>query len=116
LVVEDDIDVREISVEILQSLGYKILVARTGQEALDLLQNSKQVDLLFTDLVMPGGISGVELARQARAMHPDLRILLTTGYARVEAPAADEFPIISKPFRSAELSLAIARLIAREAE
>lgn len=115
LVVEDDTEVREVSVEILQSLGYRILVARNGQEALDLLKSPEQLDLLFTDLVMPGGISGVALARQAQAMRPGLHVLLTTGYAGVEASAAGEFPIISKPFRSAELSLAIARVIAHDA-
>jgi CheY-like chemotaxis protein len=88
-------------------------VARNGQEALEALQRPDRIDLLFTDLVMPGGMSGVVLARRAQAMRPGLRVLLTTGYAGPEAPATDEFPIISKPFRSAQLSLAIARLIGR---
>ena len=86
-------------------------MARNAQEALEALQCPDQIDLLFTDLVMPGGVSGVALARRAQVIRPGLRVLLTTGYAGLEAPAADEFPIISKPFRSAELSLAIARLI-----
>ena len=60
---------------------------------------------------MPGGMSGVALARQAQVIRPGLRVLVTTGYAGLEAAATDEFPIIAKPFRSAELSLAIARLI-----
>jgi CheY-like chemotaxis protein len=114
LVVEDDVEVREISVEILGSLGYRILVARDGRETLDQLRGSQSVDLLFTDLVMPGGISGVALARQARAMRPGLRVLLATAYAAVEADATDEFPLIAKPFRSAELSQAIARALTHE--
>ena len=113
MIVEDDADVRDISVEILQDLGYRILVACDGLDALDRLRSAEPVDLLFTDLVMPGGISGVALARQAQAMRPGLRVLLTTGYAAVEADATDEFPIIAKPFRSAELSETIARLLAR---
>jgi CheY-like chemotaxis protein len=112
LVVEDDPEVRDVSVEILQALGYRTLVARNGKEALEALQRPDRIDLLFTDLVMPGGMSGVVLARRAQAMRPGLRVLLTTGYAGPEAPATDEFPIISKPFRSAQLSLAIARLFA----
>ncbi|HKS88761.1 MAG TPA: PAS domain-containing protein [Stellaceae bacterium] len=115
LVVEDDPDVREITVEILEGLGYRTLVACNGEEALATLGRAAPIDLLFTDLVMPGGLSGVALARQARAMRPDLRVLLMTGYARPELPAADEFPIIAKPFRSVELSRAIARLIGETA-
>jgi PAS domain S-box-containing protein len=111
LVVEDDAAVRDVSIEILQDLGYRTLVARNGEEALETLQGPGRIDLLFTDLVMPGGISGAALARRAQVMRPGLRVLLTTGYAGLEAPDTDEFPIISKPFRSAELSLAIARLI-----
>jgi PAS domain S-box-containing protein len=110
LVVEDDADVREVSIEILQDLGYRTLVARNGQEALELLRRAGQIDLLFTDLVMPEGMSGVALARQAQAIRPGLRVLLTTGYAGLETPA-DEFPILAKPFRSADLSRAVARLI-----
>lgn len=111
LVVEDDADVRDISIEILRGLGYRTLVARNGREALEILQGGDQIDLLFTDLVMPDGMSGVALARRAQAMRPGLRVLLTTGYAGLETPAADEFPILSKPFRSADLSLAVAQLI-----
>ena len=111
LVVEDDAEVREMSVEILRDLGYRTLVARNGQEALEALQRPDRIDLLFTDLVMPGGMSGIALARQAQAIRPGLRVLLATGYSALEKPATDQFPIISKPFRSAEPSFAIARLI-----
>ena len=65
---------------------------------------------------MPGSLSGLALARQARTIRPDLRVLLTTGYARPELAPGDEFPIIAKPFRSAELSRAIARLIGETAQ
>lgn len=111
LVVEDDDAVREVSVEILQSLGYRALVARTGQEAMDVLASPEPIDLLFTDLVMPGGISGAALARQARAIRPGLQVLLTTGYARRDSAEIDDLPVIAKPFRTAELSVAVARLI-----
>ncbi|MBV8776755.1 MAG: PAS domain-containing protein [Alphaproteobacteria bacterium] len=110
-VVEDDADVRDVSVEILHSLGYRTLVAGDGREALDLLERTGPIDLLFTDLVMPGGISGMALARQARLMRPGLPVLLTTGYAGPEAPEAGEFPLIAKPFRAADLSRAVAQLL-----
>jgi PAS domain S-box-containing protein len=111
LVVEDDPEVRDVSIEILRGLGYRTLVARNGEEALEALQRSDRIDLLFTDLVMPGRMSGVALARRAQAMRPGLRVLLTTGYAGLETPTADEFPILSKPFRPADLSRALTRLI-----
>lgn len=113
LIVEDDADVRDVAIAILEDLGYRTLVARNAQEALELLQSVDPIDLLFTDLVMPGGVSGVALARQAQVIRPGLRVLLTTGYAGMEGPLADEdeFPIIPKPFRAAELSRTIGRII-----
>lgn len=74
LVVEDDEGVREVIIGILSDLGYRTLVARTGPEALELLEREKGIDLLFTDVIMPGGISGVELARTARRLQPALKI------------------------------------------
>jgi PAS domain S-box-containing protein len=115
LVVEDDADVRAVSIAILGDLGYCTLVAHNGQEALEILRSDAGIDLLYTDLVMPGGVSGLALARQAHTIRPGLPVLLTTGYAGIEAPATDEFPIISKPFRAAELSRIIARILRRHA-
>lgn len=116
LVVEDDADVREVSIAILEQFGYRTLVACDGREALEALRGPDPIDLLFTDLVMPGGMSGVALARQAQMMRPGLHVLLTTGYAGSDAPPTDEFSIIAKPFRSAELGRAVARLIGQGAE
>jgi CheY-like chemotaxis protein len=115
LVVEDDAEVRDVSVEILQRLGYRTLVARDGRAALDLLRQADDIDLLFTDIVMPGGMSGVALARQAQAVRPDLPVLLTTGYAGAAGPSADEFPVILKPFRSADLGSAVRKVIRQAA-
>ncbi|MGE5270495.1 MAG: PAS domain-containing protein [Thiohalocapsa sp.] len=112
LLVEDDADVREVSFQMLESLGYRTLVAQDGREALTVLRGPEPIDLLFTDLVMPGGISGAALARQARTLRPGLPVLLTTGYAGLQAPAG-EFPVISKPFRAAQLSGVVADLIER---
>jgi len=111
LVVEDDADVRDVSIAILENLGYRTLMARNGQEALAALRGAGPIDLLFTDLVMPGGMSGIALAQQAQAIRPGLRVLLTTGYAGIETHPTEEFPIILKPFRAAELSRTIARII-----
>ena len=111
LVVEDDADVRDVSISILEELGYRTMVARNGEEALEALRGADPIDLLFTDLIMPGGMSGIVLARQARTIRPGVHVLLTTGYSGIEPPTTDKIPIISKPFRAAELSKTIARMI-----
>jgi PAS domain S-box-containing protein len=111
LIVEDDDAVREISVEMIQSLGYEALVACNGSKALEVLQCSLRIDLLFTDLVMPGPLTGIALARQAQALRPGLPVLLATGYAGLEEPRETEFPVIAKPFRVAELSRVLSRLL-----
>lgn len=98
LLVEDDDAVREISLEIIQDLGYEALVARNGEEALEVLHSDRLIDLLFTDIVMPGDLTGAMLAREARKLRPGLPVLLVTGYAGAENPADDEFPVITKPF------------------
>lgn len=82
LVVEDDHDVRAYSVESLRELGYRVLEAHDGPSALRLLEQEPHVSLLFTDVVLPGGMTGAQVAAQARGLRPDLKILFTTGYAR----------------------------------
>jgi PAS domain S-box-containing protein len=106
LVVEDDRDVREMIVGILSDLGYQTLVATNGPEALAILNDGHSVDLLFTDIVMPAGMSGTDLARQASRLRPDLKVLLSSGYTR-EAnqwrSARGDLPFIAKPFRPTTL-------------
>jgi PAS domain S-box-containing protein len=106
LVVEDDPDVREMIVGILSDLGYQTLVATNGPEALAILNDGHSVDLLFTDIVMPAGMSGTDLARQASRLRPDLKVLLSSGYTR-EAnqwrSARGDLPFIAKPFRPTTL-------------
>ena len=82
LVVEDDDDVRTYSVESLRELGYRVLESHDGPSALRLLERQPRVDLLFTDVVLPGGLSGAQVAAQAREMRPGIKVLFTTGYAR----------------------------------
>ncbi|HEY1299923.1 MAG TPA: PAS domain S-box protein [Stellaceae bacterium] len=119
LVVEDDPDVREMTVAMLAEFGYRTLVAPTGPDALAVLRGSAEVDLLFTDIVMPAGISGIDLARAARRLRPDLRILLTSGYAGVGAEAQAEgraFPFLGKPYRPAALSRKIEEILSVRTE
>jgi PAS domain S-box-containing protein len=111
LVVEDDADVREVTVAMLESLGYRAEVVGNGLEALRLLRDNGHFDLLFTDLVMPLGVSGVELARHAVAIRPGMKVLLTSGYRGPREAAEDEFPLLPKPFRPHQLGQALSQLL-----
>jgi PAS domain S-box-containing protein len=114
LVVEDDLDVREMVVEMLSHLGYRILVATTGPEALAMLRRDKSVDLLFSDVVMPASMSGVELARTARRLRPGLSVLLSSGHVRHSRSGAieAEFPFIAKPYRPSTLGHKLKEVLA----
>jgi CheY-like chemotaxis protein len=114
LVVEDDEAVRDYTAEILRELGYGVLRARDGPSALQILERNS-VDLLFTDVVMPGGMNGRELADQAVRRWPSLRVLFTTGYTRnaiVHHGRLDAgVHMISKPFSFGELSAKVRTLL-----
>ena len=81
LVVEDDERVRQLTINRLKLIGYQVLEASDGPKALDLLTKDHPVDLVFTDLIMPGGMSGREVASRARQLRPGIKVLLTSGYA-----------------------------------
>ena len=108
LVVEDDDDVRAYSVESLRELGYRVLEAHDGPSAIRLLERQPRVDLLFTDVVLPSGMTGAQEAAQARALRPNLRVLFTTGYARnaiIHHGRLDKgVSLITKPFSYADLA------------
>jgi signal transduction histidine kinase/CheY-like chemotaxis protein len=111
LVVEDEEKVRSASVEMLEELGYRVLEATDGSSALKLLDGKGAVDLLFTDVVLPGGMNGKELADEIRRMLPEMKVLYTTGYARnaiVHGGRLDPgVALITKPFSYAELAAKI---------
>jgi CheY-like chemotaxis protein len=111
LIVEDYPEVLAIAVESLESMGYQVAIARNGREALAYLNRGEAVDLLFTDLVMPGGVDGLELAHRARKLRPGLKVLLTSGYTgRTGVPdmrAVAAFPMIAKPYRFRDLDAKI---------
>ncbi len=110
LVVEDDAQVAELTDQIFRELGYQPIMARTPGEALETLTRAK-VDLVFSDVVMPGGLSGFELARRIRARYPQVPILLTTGYSDSLAEReVGDFPVLNKPYRLDELEAALAAL------
>ena len=105
LVVEDDPAVLAMAVETLEGLGYQVTTANTAAAALKRLKGRKAFDLLFSDVVMPGGVNGVELAHMAREARPGLKVLLTSGYVGDEAASwANEFPLIDKPYLAPALA------------
>ncbi len=115
LLVEDDASIREISAEMLRDVGLRVLTAANGPTALELLRGSDRVDLLFSDVVMPGGATGVDLARAAHDLRPALPVLLTSGYT---GPALNrygpmsDFAILPKPYSRASLLERIGALLA----
>jgi CheY-like chemotaxis protein len=115
LVVEDDAAVRTTTIGMLEDLGYSVLSAETGRAALKIIHANAALNLVLSDVVMPDGMSGVELARQIASLRPELPVLLTSGYTaqRVipETPAG-ELALLKKPFSQADLSIAIRNIMA----
>lgn len=110
LVVEDDPTVAELASAMLEDFGYQPRIASSGRQALEMLGSQPDISMVFSDVIMPGGISGVELARKIRMRRPELPILLTTGYSEA-ASESREFPVIAKPYDFETLKQAIAAQI-----
>jgi PAS domain S-box-containing protein len=116
LVVEDDPEVLDVTVETLRGMGYAVLTASDGPAALAVLRREADIDILFSDVVIPRGINGIELARTARHLRPRLRVLLASGYPLPALSAAhrlsadSEFAFLSKPYRGSELAEALRAL------
>ncbi len=118
LLVEDDEAVRTVAEAVLVEFGCEVTTAVDGREALKVLTSGASFDILISDIVMPGGVSGVDVATAARQSDPHLAIMLTTGYAgdRVTgAPADLPWPILRKPFRTEDLGGAMVKLLQGEA-
>ena len=118
LVVEDEPDVRRLVSTQLASLGYEAATASTGPEALQVLSTDPDFDVLFTDVVMPGGMNGVELARRACEINPGLCVLFTSGYSQEALPAlptGSDRLLLRKPYRRRALQEAMEATIAARA-
>lgn len=116
LLVEDDPGVLEVVTAMLEELGYCVLTARNGPEALSLLSRGSRVDLLFTDMVMPHGLNGGELAQRASEMCPELKILMGSGYSAMQpttaTAAVKNLPLLRKPYRRDELAAKLRAVLA----
>ena len=107
LVVDDSHDVRELAEAHLRHLGYRVLSAHSGEDALELIERYGDIDLLFTDIIMPGGMNGLRLAELVRERQPEVPVILGTGYMN-EIPSmsasAGSLSVLVKPYRMAELA------------
>lgn len=119
LVVEDDPGVQAAVIDQLAGMGYNLLRASDGQSALSILQSGIHIDLLFTDVVMPGSLRSTELARQARILQPTIAVLFTSGYSQdaiIHDGRLDEgVELLSKPYRRDELARRLRQLLTRHA-
>jgi CheY-like chemotaxis protein len=107
LVVEDDPRVRRVTVARLVEIGYDVIEATDGPEAIDILETDPDISLLFTDIVMPGGMHGNELADVARYLKPGMKVLFTSGYAEPSIAGkgiAENESWLKKPYTAAELA------------
>ncbi len=115
LVVEDDESVRNAVVEMIGDLGYRVLKAENADQALTILGSGVTIDLLFTDVVMPGAINTRELARRAQELHPKISVLYTSGYTRNaivhNGKLDDDVFLLSKPYRRDELARKLRSLL-----
>ena len=118
LVVEDDSMVLRLALQLLGSLGYQTIEAHDGHEALALLDGAGRVDLLFTDVVLPNGMNGTALARQAQQRRPGLRVLYMSGYtanAIIHHGVLDKgVHLLTKPFRKVELARKVRQVLDEE--
>jgi CheY-like chemotaxis protein len=115
LLVEDNAEVRRLTATRLSSLGYLIIEAIDGPSAIKIIDSERSLDLLFTDVAMPGGLDGRELASLARTRRPGLRVLLASGYAEIDgqSPAQEPFNILTKPYSKQTLAQRVHETLTR---
>jgi CheY-like chemotaxis protein len=103
LIADDNKEVREVMAVIVDSLGYDVLTAGDAVGALEIIRRHSGIDLLVSDIVMSGGVNGLELADRARALRPGLPVLLISGYPAGSVETCS-FPILHKPYRREQLA------------
>ncbi len=101
LVVEDEVLIRSVVSDYLRDEGFQVIEAANADEALDILESGVSVDILFTDIRMPGSMNGRALANRVARDWREVRVLVTSGYSGelISAPTADGYPVIAKPYR-----------------
>ena len=109
LLVDDDEEVAALVGEMLEHLGYEVTYAASAAAALGALANEREVDVVFSDVMMPGGMNGLDLAREIRARQFGVPVLLTSGYAEAikQSAEAEGVQVLAKPYRLEELAAAL---------
>ena len=121
LVVEDNVGVRELAVEMLKMSGYQVIEAEDAKSGLAEFMAHPEIDLVFTDIIMPGGISGIEMAKDILNERPNALILLATGYQekgnalKAHAAKSENVAAVSKPYDVNEIPKLIESMLARAA-
>ncbi len=121
LVVEDEPGVRDVAVQMLQFTGFDVIEASDAQSGLELFNQNPDIDLVFSDVIMPGGTSGIEMAKEMLAQKPHTLILLATGYsAKAEALAntssqSENIGVVSKPYDISKIPILISAMISNAA-
>jgi DNA-binding NtrC family response regulator len=115
LVVEDNAEVGDITASLVEQLGYRTLRAENATEALNMLQQGEKIDLVLSDVVMPGGMNGIALAQEIGNHYPSIPVLLTSGYSDVVQTAESQFAILRKPFQLGALEKSIREALERAA-
>jgi PAS domain S-box-containing protein len=115
LVVEDNAEVAEVTASLVEQLGYQTLRAENATDALSRLQRSDRIKLVFSDIVMPGGMNGIALAQEIGNRYPQIPVLLTSGHSDVVPAAESQLAILRKPFQLPALEKAIRETLARGA-
>jgi DNA-binding NtrC family response regulator len=114
LLVEDDVEVAQATTELLQDIGLQVVWARDVKAAVETFERDPTIEMVMSDIVMPGGISGLELVRALRENHPELPVLLTTGYSQYAPEVVKEgFILIEKPYHRDALATSIQRAAER---
>ena len=114
LVVDDELRVRKTAVRILRKLGYEVIEASSGEDALDSIKENKNIELMFSDIMMPGGMSGRQLASIVSMEYPEIKIQLTTGFENVDITknnADADFPLLKKPYDQRDLATTLRELL-----
>ncbi len=115
LVVEDDDDARATLAAMVTELGYRVVAAENGASALPILEQERPIDILLSDVIMPGGMNGLDLAKAAHKRRPDLKVLFVSGYDRMAIAQAtkydDSLKLLNKPFSLSDLGRELLALI-----